>query len=288
MTLGEYTLSFPIWVEFGTGTSDRTGEVITSQGWESALIVTDEGIREVGILDGVESSLDAAGVAYDVFDGVEPNPTVEMVSETVEELTTGGHDVVVAVGGGSVIDTAKCATLMTTNSGDLTDYEVSTPDDVTAGTVENHTHPLVTIPTTAGTGSEVDYWAVITSEERRFKMAIGQPPLYPGGPYLGADISLVDPELTASLRREILIKDNLGARTPLFGSYLTDHLKNRFLGGGVRIVPEPSSHLRDWRLASDLVRETGPISEVRKSVADRLACPVTRRRAGGGKQVAIV
>jgi len=199
MTMGEYTLSFPIWVEFGNGKSDRTGDVIDSQGWESALVVTDRGIREAGILDGVLSSLAAAGIEYDVYDGVEPNPTVSMVAETVEVLTRGGHDVVVAVGGGSVIDTAKCATLMTTNDGDLAEYEVSTPEDVTAGKIDNHTHPLITIPTTAGTGSEVDYWAVITSEEREFKMAIGQPPLYPGGPYLGAEISLVDPELTASL-----------------------------------------------------------------------------------------
>jgi alcohol dehydrogenase class IV len=199
MTMTEYTLSFPIWVEFGNGKSDRTGDVIDSQGWDSALVVTDQGIRAAGILDGVLSSLEASGIEYDVFDEVEPNPTVSMVSAAVEVLTTGGHDVVVAVGGGSVIDTAKCATLMTTNDGELEEYEVSTPEEVTAGNIDTHTHPLVTIPTTAGTGSEVDYWAVITSEEREFKMAIGQPPLYPNGPYLGAEISLVDPELTASL-----------------------------------------------------------------------------------------
>lgn len=199
MTLGEYTLSFPIWVEFGNGKSERAGEVLDAKGWESALVVTDKGIRAAGVLGDVEASLEATGVKYDVFDKVEPNPTVSMVSDAVAELNAGDHDVVVAVGGGSVIDTAKCATLMATNSGELADYEVKTPEDVTAGNIENHTHPLVTIPTTAGTGSEVDYWAVITAQEREFKMAIGQPPLYPDGPYLGADISLVDPELTASL-----------------------------------------------------------------------------------------
>jgi alcohol dehydrogenase class IV len=199
MSLGEYTLSFPIWVEFGNGKSKRAGEVIDAKGWNSALLVTDQGIRAAGILDGVEASLEAEGIEYDVYDGVEPNPTAEMVHDTLDVLSGGGYDVVVAVGGGSVIDTAKCATLMKTNSGSLADYEVNTPEDVTAGTVENHTHPLITIPTTAGTGSEVDYWAVITAQEREFKMAIGQPPLYPDGPYLGADVSLVDPELTASL-----------------------------------------------------------------------------------------
>ena len=199
MTLGEYTLSFPIWVEFGNGTSERAGEVIDAKGWESALVVTDQGIRDAGIVDGVEASLEAAGIEYAVYDEVEPNPTTEMVSDALETLTDGGFDVVVAVGGGSVIDTAKCATLLKTNDGPLPEYEVNTPEDVTAGSIENHTHPLITIPTTAGTGSEVDYWAVITAPDREFKMAIGQPPLYPDGPYLGADVSLVDPELTASL-----------------------------------------------------------------------------------------
>lgn len=199
MTLGEYTLSFPIWVEFGTGKSDRVGPLVDSQGWETVLVVTDQGILDAGLLDGTEASLEAAGIAFDVYDGVEPNPTVGMVEEAAEELSTGGYDAVVAVGGGSVMDTAKCAALLETNPGPLAQYEVNVPEDATAGTIENQTHPLVTIPTTAGTGSEVDYWAVITSEERQFKMAIGQGPLVPGGPYLGADISLVDPELTASL-----------------------------------------------------------------------------------------
>jgi choline dehydrogenase len=199
MSLGEYTLSFPIWVEFGNETSKRAGEVIDAKGWDSALLVTDQGIRAAGILEGVEDSLAAEGIEYDVYDEVKPNPTAEMVRETLAVLTEGGYDVVLAVGGGSVIDTAKSATLLKTNSGNISEYEVNTPDDVTAGKVENHTHPLITIPTTAGTGSEVDYWAVITAQDREFKMAIGQPPLYPGGPYLGADVSLVDPELTASL-----------------------------------------------------------------------------------------
>jgi len=199
MSLGEYTLSFPIWVEFGNGTSGRVGPVLDSKGWERALVVTDRGIREAGLLEGIEASLEAEGVEFDVYDGVEPNPTVAMVTEAAGALRAGEYDVVVAVGGGSVIDTAKCAALLVTNDGDLPEYEVNVPADVTAGKVQNHTHPLVTVPTTAGTGSEVDYWAVITAEERDFKMAIGQPPLFPGGPYLGADVSLVDPELTRSL-----------------------------------------------------------------------------------------
>ena len=199
MSLGPSTLSFPIWVEFGNGKSDRVGPIVDSQRWESALIITDQGILEAGLVDGVEDSLETHGIDVGLYDGVEPNPTVSMVEATADELERGGYDVVVAVGGGSVIDTGKCASLLVTNGGELPEYEVKTPEDVNAGKIEHEPHPLITIPTTAGTGSEVDYWAVITEEDRNFKMAIGQPPLSPNGPYLGADVSLVDPELTASL-----------------------------------------------------------------------------------------
>jgi alcohol dehydrogenase class IV len=199
MSLDPYTFTFPIWVQFGRGVSEELGPVVDSQGWERALIVTDPGIVDAGLLDGIEASLEREGIESVVYDGVEPNPTGSMVDEATEALAAAECDCIVAVGGGSVIDVAKGASLLATNPGSVSHYEVTSADDVMGEPVGNHTFPLVTIPTTAGTGSEVDYWAVITDEEREFKMAIGQPPLYPGGPYLGAEISLIDPVLTASL-----------------------------------------------------------------------------------------
>lgn len=199
MSLGSYTLTFPIWVEFGRNVSDRVGPIIETQGWEKPLLVTDEGIAEIGLLEGVTESLEASGIDYAVYDEVQPNPTAEMVDDATDALAAEGCDFIVAVGGGSVMDVGKCAALMATNPGDVSDYEVKSAEDVMAEPIEEHPLPLITIPTTAGTGSEVDYWAVITDEDREFKMAIGQSPLYPGGPYLGADVSLVDPTLTASL-----------------------------------------------------------------------------------------
>lgn len=199
MSFGEYTLSFPIWVEFGNGKSERIGPLVDSQDWESVLVVTDQGIVDVGLLDGIDQSLEEAGVEYAVYDGVEPNPTTSMVEEATELLESEGCDAVVAVGGGSVMDVGKGASLMRTNPGAVADYEVKSSEDVMEAPIQTEPLPLVTVPTTAGTGSEVDYWAVITDEERDFKMALGQPPLYPDGPYLGAEIALVDPELTASL-----------------------------------------------------------------------------------------
>ena len=199
MSMDAYTLSFPIWVEFGTGSSERLGSIADDKGWQNALIVTDPGIVEAGLLDGIEQSLAESDIDYSVFDGVAPNPTVSMVDAATERLEADNCDFVVAVGGGSSMDVGKSVSLMATNPGTIPDYEVKTGEDVMAGMIENDPLPLVTVPTTAGTGSEVDFWAVITDEEREFKMALGQSPLYPGGPYLGAEVSLVDPELTESL-----------------------------------------------------------------------------------------
>lgn len=199
MSLDDYTLTFPIWVEFGSGSSERIGSIVDSQGWEKALIVTDQGILDAGLVDGIRTSLSAEGIEYATYDGVEPNPTVGMVNEATDMLDREGCDFIVSVGGGSSIDVGKGASLMATNPGEIADYEVTSAEEVMEEPIENHPLPLVTVPTTAGTGSEVDYWAVITDEDREFKMALGQSPLYPGGPYLGAEISLVDPALTETL-----------------------------------------------------------------------------------------
>ncbi|MEF8855311.1 MAG: iron-containing alcohol dehydrogenase [Haloarculaceae archaeon] len=195
----DYTFTFPIWVEFGSGSSQEIGRIADTSGWDSALVVTDPGIVEAGLIDGITDSLEAAGVEEALYDGVAPNPTVTMVEEARADIERLGADVVVAVGGGSSMDVGKTASMLATNSGSVADYEIKTAEDLEAAPIETHPLPLVTVPTTAGTGSEVDYWSVITDEEREFKMALGQPPLTPGGPYLGASVSLVDPALTESL-----------------------------------------------------------------------------------------
>ena len=235
MSLGEYSFSFPIWVEFGSGCSEDIGEIVETQGWEKALIVTDQGIVDAGILDGIVASLSAADIEYAIYDDVEPNPTTSMVEDATAMVESEACDFVLAVGGGSSLDTGKGASLMATNPGEVADYEVTSAEEVMEEPIENHPLPLVTVPTTAGTGSEVDYWAVITDEDREFKMALGQSPLYPGGPYLGAEISLVDPALTASLPPR---------QTAATGFDAFSHaLENHVADGCPPIVKPMSSHV---------------------------------------------
>lgn len=194
-----FTFDFPITVQFGRGTSGEVGTIAKSKGWSKGLIVTDEGIVAAGLLDRVQDALVTAGIDSAVYDDVEPNPTIGMVHQAVDRLNDNECDFVVGLGGGSSLDVAKTAAMIATNQGEIADYEVKTPDDVAKGMIEDHPLPLITIPTTAGTGSEVDFWAVITDPDRDFKMALGQSPLRPDGPYLGATAALVDPAMTESL-----------------------------------------------------------------------------------------
>jgi alcohol dehydrogenase class IV len=197
--LPSYSFNFPIWVEFGCGSSKKVGEIAKQINWKKAFIVTDTGVRKAGLLDGILESLESCKIPYHVYDGVQPNPTdvgVEKASEIFKEEKC---DFIIAIGGGSSMDTGKGVALLATNPGRIKDYEIRSMEDLVKGKIKNHIAPLITIPTTAGTGSEIDFWAVITDTERKFKMCLGQAPLYPGGPYLGAVFALVDPLMTLTL-----------------------------------------------------------------------------------------
>jgi alcohol dehydrogenase class IV len=194
-TPDQYTFQLPILVEFGLGVSEKVGTYAKELG-KKVLIVTDRGIVQAGILKKITDVLDVFGTDYDVFDEVSPNPTEMDVGEASKHIKDEGCDFIIALGGGSSIDVAKCSALLSTNPGKISDYVMLSFSDL--GKIKKHPLKLLTIPTTAGTGSEVDYWAVLTTS-RKMKDSIGQPPMYPGGPYLGATVALVDPLMTIPL-----------------------------------------------------------------------------------------
>ena len=163
--------------------SRRTvGDEAKALGGSRALVVTDPGIVAAGLLDPVVASLKKAGLNVTVFDGVAPNPRDTSVAQGAELAQSEGCDVLVAVGGGSPMDTAKAIGVIQQEGGKITDYEG-------LGIVSKPITPLIAIPTTAGTGSEVTFWSVVTDTARSFKMSIGSP-------LIAARVALVDPELT--------------------------------------------------------------------------------------------
>jgi alcohol dehydrogenase len=179
---GEFFM--PTRVFFGRGVSSHAGHHAARLAGRRVILVTDPGVQNSGIADPVRDGLVAAGLEAEVFQQVEPNPKDQDCLAGAELAAEFQAEGLVAVGGGSAIDTAKCIALLRTNGGHPRDWE-------DFGALRNDPLPVLAIPTTAGTGSEVSPSAVITDTERKKKMNLFDMRNCP-------KIALVDPDLTLS------------------------------------------------------------------------------------------
>ncbi|MFB6069621.1 MAG: iron-containing alcohol dehydrogenase [Halanaeroarchaeum sp.] len=195
-------------IEYGFGARASLGEFAAESGTESALIVTDADIVDAGVVDPVLETLADAGVSTDVFDGVEPEPRLAIPERAGERLAGGGYDLVVGVGGGSSMDTAKLASVLATQDRPVRDM-------VGMGNVPGEGLPLVLLPTTAGTGSEVTHIGVFADEEAGGNKVV----VY--SEHLFADLAVVDPDLTASLPGSVAADTGMDALTHAVESYTT-------------------------------------------------------------------
>ena len=191
-----FTYHIPTRVLFGAGQLNHLHE--EKMPGKKALIVTSNGksMKANGYLGRVESELEQAGVAHVLFDQIKANPTLRNVTDGVQMVREKGCDFVVALGGGSTMDAGKAIALAAANSGNLWDYVGS----YTGGkkTPENNALPVIAITTTAGTGSEVDFFSVITKEETDEKTGIGFPSMYPTLSVVDSDLMMtVPPKFTA-------------------------------------------------------------------------------------------
>jgi alcohol dehydrogenase len=178
-----FSFNLPTKIEAGTGLLGRIGELagqVIPGG--KAFVVTDPGVEKAGLAAAVFSSLERQGFTCELFNRVEPNPKDVDCEIGGYEARRFDADVIVAVGGGSVIDSAKVIALLQTHDGPLRLYEGR-------GKTTRAVPPIVAVPTTAGTGSEVTRSAVITDTERKFKMTVKDLSLAPA-------LAVVDPETT--------------------------------------------------------------------------------------------
>lgn len=203
--MNTFNIHSPAEVIFGLGTAKNAGVLTKKLGGTKTLIVTDAGILASGILDIVTESLDKADIQYDTFSEVVQDPTLENVSDGADLCQKNGFDSVVAVGGGSPIDAAKAICAMATNDRSAADYEGMDQ-------FPNPALPLIAIPTTAGTGSEVGAWAVLTDKQsgRKFGMA---------GNSMIPRIAICDPELTVTMPPGITAATGLDALTHAIEGY---------------------------------------------------------------------
>ncbi|MFB4474809.1 iron-containing alcohol dehydrogenase, partial [Oceanobacillus caeni] len=183
-----HQFELPTAIKHGIGSIKHVGEEVKNLGVTKALLVTDPGIYNAGVTKPIEKHLKEAGVEVVLFNKVEPNPPVRLIAEGSNLYKEENCDGLVAVGGGSSMDTAKGIGVEATHEGSVLDYEAADGKKP----LENRIPPLTTIPTTAGTGSEVTQWAVITDEEREFKFNTG-------GPLIAAHLTIIDPELHVSM-----------------------------------------------------------------------------------------
>src|SRR5438309_2647721 len=169
------------------GAIQELGSEASQLGMRRPLLVTDAGVKAAGLLDVALESLRRSDVEPVVFDKVRANPGVELVDAGAAEYRAQGCDGLVAIGGGSSMDTAKGIGVVAVHDGSIVDYEWG------HSPIGSRIPPMIAVPTTAGTGSEVTLWAVITDPKRKIKFNVG------GTPNIASWVALIDPELTVKL-----------------------------------------------------------------------------------------
>jgi alcohol dehydrogenase len=169
-------------IVFGCSAIDRLGELVRENGGKRVLLVTDAGLVAAGHVQRAEASLAARALSVARFDRVQENPTTEVVDACLDVAKEAEADFLVGLGGGSSMDTAKGCNFLLTNGGRMEDYWG-------VGKARRPMLPLIAVPTTAGTGSECQSFALITHPETHVKMACGDTKA-------AARVAILDPELT--------------------------------------------------------------------------------------------
>ena len=182
---------------FGDGVSLASGELAKELGLKHVLLVTDRGLVEAGHVEVVRDSLSKAGIKVTLFDQVIENPTTDCVEKAKQAASEAGVDSFIGLGGGSSMDTAKGANFLLTNGGRMHDYW-----GVNKATKEML--PLIVIPTTAGTGSECQSFALISDSKTHQKMACGDSKA-------AAKIAILDPGLTLSQPENVTVCTGIDA-----------------------------------------------------------------------------
>jgi alcohol dehydrogenase class IV len=228
MTDSLVTWAFPTTIRFGAGAVSTVIDHVRRIGATRALIVCDPGIVRVGIAARVRQILDDGGVSTVVFDGVDPNPVERNVLDGAAMFREHDAGCVVAVGGGSPLDCGKLIALRATHDRPLADY-----DDAADGGrfIGPNVAPVVTIPTTAGTGSEVGRSGVVTLAATGRKTVIFSP-------HLLARAALLDPELTRSMPPRVTAATGFDALTHCLEAFVSigDHPMARAVEHGEDLV----------------------------------------------------
>lgn len=192
---------------FGRGTFERLSELVREIGGTRVLLVTDAGLRDAGHCDRAAQMLQTDGLQVFVFDSVTANPTTEDVDRCVAFAQPHNIDLIVGLGGGSSIDCGKGANFLLTNGGQMQDYRG-------VGNAHSPMLPMIAVPTTAGTGSEAQSFAVIADPVTHMKMPCGDPKA-------ACRTAILDPELTVTMPHTVATVTGIDAMTHAIESFVT-------------------------------------------------------------------
>ena len=192
---------------FGCGSLKQIGQCSRRMGGDKVLLVTDPGIIAKGWIDEALGYLKTEGLKTVVYDNVVSNPRAFQVEEGALEYTREGCDVIIAIGGGSPMDTAKGIAILASNKGRIEDY-------VGCNLITQPIPPLICIPTTAGTGSDVSQFAIIANQEKKVKMTILSRAIMP-------DLSLIDPRLLQTKPAELIASTGMDALTHAIEAFVS-------------------------------------------------------------------
>ncbi len=231
----------PTAIEFGAGKLEKLGELTAPHGGRVMLVTVPWEPALKPMFERARASLEAARLSVVVYDGAQPNPTVEAVDRGARIAQDEGVECVVAIGGGSTIDTAKGIAVAATHPGSVWDYMYFQPQQPTPLTL-----PIVAVTTTSGTGAHATRYAVITNSAIECKSAIAHDQVFPR-------VAVVDPELMLSLPKPITASTAFDAFTHAFESYtnpaatpMTDLMTLealRLIAENLEVVLEDGSHL---------------------------------------------
>ncbi|MCA8982682.1 MAG: iron-containing alcohol dehydrogenase [Planctomycetaceae bacterium] len=191
----------------GPGTLSRLGDLVTEYGGSRVLLVTDQGLAHAGHEQHATQALGAAGHYVAIYDDVSPNPTTADVERALQCAQAHRIDFIVGLGGGSSMDCAKGVNFLLTNGGRMEDYWG-------VGKAKLPMLPLIAVPTTAGTGSEAQSFALIAHAETHMKMACGDKKA-------AAKVAILDPELTMTMPRHVAAVTAIDALSHAVETYVT-------------------------------------------------------------------
>lgn len=201
------TVNLPRIMEIGAGAISKLPNIVQSLGGSKPLIITDKMMVQLGYIQQLQDLLSEEGLAADVFSGTEPEPTAASIEAGLQCVLDNNYDVIIALGGGSPIDSAKAIAILGKHGGNIRDYKF--PRQVNEAGI-----PIIAIPTTAGTGTEVTRFTIITDEKNDEKMlcvGIGFMPL----------AAIVDVNLTLSLPPRITADTGIDALTHAIEAYVS-------------------------------------------------------------------